>query len=164
MPGARRLLWLVMALAHAPALLGAWQALASEGVAFEPVARCAGLTLAVLFFALKTNDSAFFPLPTDRRSIVAICMVVGLMHVDVVRPVHDPTLVADTAALVAATGLAVSLRPVRRALREALRMARSPFECRQLGTHYTDGNCVDDARPHDWLLVLGLFSLRAPPV
>lgn len=152
-----------MALAHAPALLGAWQALFSDGFAFEPVGRCAGLTLVVLFFVLKINDPAFFPLPTDRRSIVAICMVVGLLHVDVVRPVHDPTLVADTAALVAATCLVASLRPVRRALGEALGAATSPFKCRQLVTHSTDGICVDDVRPHDWLLVVGLFSLRAPP-
>lgn len=154
----------MMALSHAPALMGAWQALLADGVAFEPLGRCVGLSLAVLFFVLKAHASAFLPLPTDRRSIVAICMVVGLLHVDVVRPVHDPTLVADTAALVAATCLVASLRPVRRALGEALGAAMSPFKCRQLVTHSTGGVCVDDVRPHSWLLFVGLFSLRAPPV
>lgn len=95
--------------------------------------------------------------------MVAMCIVVGLLHVGVMQPDHQPTVVADSVAMVAATCLVAGLRPVRRAFREALCMARFSFKSQQLVTCATNGVCVDDIRPHDWLLAVGLFSLRAPP-
>lgn len=160
----RRLLWLVMGLSHAPGLLDSWQSVA--GGAWEParIGGCLWLTLATVFFALKVWDAPFLRIRANRRTLIAACLVVALLHVDVVRPEGAPTMVADATALVATTWLVGSLPPIRRILVTSLTRARSIIKCHKQVALFTETQWLDVARPHCWLLAMGLFLLRAPPL
>ncbi len=152
-----------MLAAHAPAVVGAWRSVVGSEFEVERLGGCIALTLSMLFFALKVRDVAFLRLRTDRRSLAALCIIVALLHVNVVRPHGDPTMVPQCAVLVATTWLVGHLPMTRRALRVLrTRIAKTPGH-RPPVTPLTDTVRLDMFRPHCRVLAFRLFCLRAPP-
>lgn len=160
----RRTLWLLIGLAHLPALIGSLQALAGSGSLAEHLPGIIGLTLSILFFALKVRDVAFLRFHTDRRSCVALFAVVALLHVDVLRSADSSSMVPETAALVATTWLLGANAGIRRPLNECwTRVTRS------FGTTRTPGTLVGRVwlvmlRPHPCAFRLELAAPRGPPL
>lgn len=162
-PSLTRLFWLVMATAHLRALLGEWRAMFVEGVGLEALGGSIILTVSMAFFLLKLLDVPALRFHVDRRSCIAFCMIVALLHLDVIRPTNDPTLVPECTTLVAATWL-ISLTPaVRRRLPS--RLFRTTSLTRHLPSLTRTAETVwqDAIRPHCWHLTYRIFLLRAPP-
>ena len=176
----RRLFWLTMGVVHAPALLSAcrtwataefaashadwWGALLSAGVAAALLA----------LFTLKFLDVPFLRLRLDKRSYTVLCIIVALLHVNVLQPAGERTLIPDYAAFLVTTCLAAELA-VRRRLTLGLRELHSPQEVRppqQLGAEYrrpanvtpsSGAVWLGNSRPHCFASLLLTFGLRAPP-
>ena len=162
-PGVRRAAWLLIAAAHLPGLVSSWRVLFTDALDMERLGACGVLTLTMIFFALKVRGVAFLRFRTDRRSRVAVCIVVALLHLDVFRPSGVPTVVPECAILVATTWLVGSLPVVRRGLRSVLARAGSAFKYRPPITPSTDTVWLDTVRPRCWTLAFFFFSLRGPP-
>lgn len=164
LPKLRRCFWLLMVIGHGPALISAWRASASSGSGIEPLVGCLVLALSMLFFALKLGDVACLRFRTDRRSVVAFCVVVALLHLDVIRPAEGPTLIPEYTALVATTCLVGALPSRFRQQRQALMHAASACrKCRPPAPPTADTLWLDLFRPHCWTLAYRFFHLRAPP-
>ena len=96
----RPILWSLVALAHAPGLIGAWRSFTSGGFVGEDLRGCVLPTLSMLFFALKVCDVRFLRFHTDLRSCIALGLVVALLHVNVIHANDDPTLISEYTTLV----------------------------------------------------------------
>ena len=160
----RRLLWLVMGLLHLPALWGAGQALLAGGFDLERVIGCVVLVVTTAFFALKVIDVPCLRFRVDRHSLVVLLAVAALLHLDVVRPADNPTLIPECTTLVATTWLVGGVLSVRRRLCEFLSRAEASLKCQSSKAPTADTVWTDAFRPHCWILALRLFGLRAPPV
>ncbi len=163
LPKLRRLFWLIMVVGHAHGLVGAWRSSVASGFDLEPLGGCILLLLSMLFFVLKLGDVAFLRFRADRRSFVAFCVVVAFLHLGVLRPGDDPTLIPEYTALAATTWLASGLLLRSRTPRESLARTETP------GRHGPSmgprGRTIwlDAFRPHCWILAFRVFNLRAPP-
>jgi len=80
LPLALRLFWLLAAIVHLPALLRPWQAGWGAQTPTSSAARCAGLTLALLFCGLKAFDVRFLRTRPGLRSKLALLLVLILIH------------------------------------------------------------------------------------
>ncbi len=159
---APKALWLLMGACHAPALWGAWGSLTGGAFSAEHLAGFFLLFASMVFFGLKVCDLPVLRLTVRRRGWVAVAIVVALLHLDVVRPSDDPTLIPECTALVASTWL-LGAEPIDRAL-ERVRgwlIQASTRKC-PLAQH-ADSVWLDAFRPHCWTLVLGQSTPRAPP-
>lgn len=157
----RRGLWLLMGVGHLPACLDTWQAVLTDG---SRMGACLGLTAAFAFFALKFLDVACLRFRADRRSMIALAVVVAVLHVDVLRPANAPPLLAEGAAVVAATWLLGFAEPIRRMVKTVTATSRTAM-MRVIATARTANTFSLDAfHPHCWALILRLHLLRAPPV
>lgn len=159
-----RLFWVLMLLAHAPALGSTVRSFVSAGLTGERLASCLLLGLAVVFFALKAIDIALLRFQTTRRSFVALCMVAALLHLDTIRPADAPTFLPEATALVATTCFAGSLEPVQRKLNAALSRFASASSRHQHHSQTRDIVLLEEFHPRCWTLAHRLFLLRAPPV
>lgn len=159
----RKPFWLIMLVAHAPALLGAWRSVVANGFEGEQFGACLVLTLSMLFFGLKVRDIAVLRLRTGRRSFVVACIVVALLHVNVLQPQGDSAAVPQCITLVATTWLIGQLPLIRRAFRaygsRVLAAHRRLFQI----TSCRNTVWLDAFRPRCWVLAFRLFILRAPP-
>ena len=159
----RRLCWLLMVVVHAPGCIGAWRSLLDCGFAADQFGGCALQTLATLFFSLKVVDVAFLRLRVDRRMCVAWCVVIALLHVDVVSPDNNLSFIPEYTTLLATTCLAANASEVRRDLTSALNR-RSSARRRPPWLAFTaNGVWLDAFRPRCWVLGLAIFRMRAPP-
>ncbi len=159
----KRAFWLLMLVAHAPAGLGAWRSVIAGGLEPERLGCCIVLTLSMVFFALKLRDVAFLRLRTDRRALVVFCIVVALLHVNVIRPHSDATVAPQCVALVATTWLLAGLPSTRRVLKVArVHLAQTRKHCLP-NSPFADSVRLDLFSPHCWVLAFRLFCLRAPP-
>lgn len=157
----RRGLWLLMGVGHLPACLGTWQAVLTDG---SRLGACLGLTATFAFFALKFLDVACLRFRADRRSMIALAVVVAVLHVDVLRPENAPPLLVEGAAVVAATWMLGLAEPIRHLAKTASATSRTALR-RAIATARTANTFSLDAfHPHCWVLVLRLRLLRAPPV
>ncbi len=159
----RRILWSLVALAHAPGLIGAWRSFTSGVFAAEDLRGCVLLTLSMLFLALKVCDVRFLRFRTDPRSCIALGLVVALLHVNVIHAGDGPTLIPEYTTLVVTVALAGSSALVRRRLHLARTFATAitrhlPRLLPAAGTVW-----LDTVRPRCWVLLLRVFRLRAPP-
>ncbi len=157
-----RAFWLVMLGGHAKATLAAWVALL-WGSASDPV-RVVGLSLAIAFFALKVLDVAWLRFRTDRRSLVALSLIVALLHAESMGFSSTGEFAPQLLATVSA---AMLLEPVQRRwgrLREAL-FAES------MGSPAVHGPILSQvdllslfaARTPQWVLIRSASPPRAPP-
>jgi hypothetical protein len=152
-----------MVLAHGRALAAAWQSLLETGFDLEPLIGGVALTLSMLFFSLKVLDAAWLRFKPGRRSLIAFCMVVALVHLDVIRANDNPTLMPEYAALVATTCIAGTVPTVRRAVRGVFARAGSAFRYRPTVRPSSDTVWMDLFRPRCWILAFRFYNLRAPP-
>lgn len=184
-PGAaRRVFWIVMGLGHLPGLWDASNSLfsgslfsgsldlgspyledgTSVGLAAGGLGRFCGLALTMLFIALKIRDVAFLRLCAGRRSVIAACLVVALLHVDVVRPTSQSSAIPEVTMLAATIWFAVV--PTGAGARLAARFSRvfAKRQDRVPARRFVGTAWLDAARPHCWLLSRALFLMRAPPI
>lgn len=160
----RHLGWSVMAAVHLPGLVTAWWAVIERGVGSGHLGGCVYLTLSMLFFGLKLADVAWLRFRADRRSVVAFCVVIGLLHCDVLRHDSDPQRLPAYVALAASTCLLSALLPVRRLVGSmAQHISAGPSRLNHLARS-ADSVWLDAFRPHCWTLILRLIPPRAPPV
>jgi len=158
----RRSAWAIVALSHAPALVGAWSKWVAGGFDPAPFGGCVAITLATLFFFLKVVDLPCLRLRTDRRAWVAIILVVGLVHVDALRPGHLSAAIPEYALAAATTLLALGFSRIHRLAKEIQRRVQSWRPPAPL-THSREIAWLDAFHPHCWVLTLRTFALRAPP-
>ena len=155
--------WAVMLLAHAPALISAWRYCFTDGVKLELLGGCVVLTASMIFFVLKLRGVGWLRFHTDRHSLVALCLVMTLIHLDCIRPGLRSEVVSKCAViLVTTTAVVAAPRLVRLARSAAGRGGASPK------SHPPDGRSPNDAwldtfEPHCWVLAANLFRLRGPP-
>ena len=160
---ARRMGWLLVALAHVPGLLHAWGGLLAGEPVLEHLGGCVWLTASTVFLALKVLDVAFLRFPTGWRPCMAIALVVALLHVDLIRPGSDPSIVPDCAAVLVTAMVIGTLPPVRRGWNRVLAHAEAVIR-RRLPSRVTHETIwLSESRPHCWVAILRLFLLRAPP-
>jgi hypothetical protein len=152
-----------MALAHAPALLGAWRSLFESGFGLERLGGCFVLTLSMLFFALKLRDVACLRFRTDRRSCIALCIIVALLHTNTILPDTNPTIIPECTTLVLTTWLTSQMPLTRRVLVAIPARVAASLRRRDPVTPSTETIWLDAFRPHCFALVLRVFGLRAPP-
>ena len=163
-PTLRQVLWLLIGLSHAPALVGAWRSLLGSGLDPGRSSGCVGLMLVMIFCALKVYDVPCLRFHTGWHACTALGIIVALLHVNVVRPDSDLTAVPVYMAVVATTWLVGGSMSVRRKIGEAFASTGAAFKRHSSPLPSTDTLWLDMSRPHCWLLALHLYSLRAPPV
>ena len=153
-----------MGLVHAPAFLGAWRAWPENGFQLERLGDAIALTLVMTFFILKVWDVAFLRFHADRRSFIALCVVVAMLHLDVLQATDKPTMVPLCTAMVTATWLVGGSPCVRRTIREMLSSSNPTLKRCSLTPSSTDTVWLDVVHPRCWMLAFRPFLLRAPPV
>ena len=155
--------WAVMLLAHAPALVSAWRYCFADGLNLELLGGCIVLTASMVFFALKLRGVAWLQFRTDRRSLTALCLVIALIHLDCFQPGLRKTVVAQCAVVLATAPVVALLPRVTRTLRARFTSDTTARKSRMPETRAHQEAWVDLFHPHCWVLVPGLFRLRAPP-
>lgn len=156
--------WLIMLVSHAPALSAAWRGLAENGFQAGRVGGLVFLAAAMLFFLAKLLGVACLRIQLDRRSIVALCVAVALIHGGSLDVELRPALLTDVATnLVTASAIfavCLVLRKLRnQRLEDALTRRVLPSGGGSRGAIW-----LDDSRPRCWVLASHLLHLRAPPV
>jgi len=109
-----------MLFVHAPALVGMWRALLSDGPDALGVSSFAALNLSMLFFALKVGRLRLLDLETNRRSLFVLTLAVALMHANVCKASFGVAEVPNEVPLVAGALFAAGLSSVHRVLRSVL--------------------------------------------
>lgn len=154
---------MLVAVAHAPGIVHAWRGILANGLDLEYLGGFLWLTVAMAFFALKVFDLPCLRFRTDLRSWVALGMVVGLLHVDVIRQGSEPSLVPDGTAVLATAWAIGTIAPVRRLWRESLASLETALRPRHASATLHDTLWFAALKPHCWLLAQRLFNHRAPP-
>lgn len=158
-----RAFWGVMAVGHAPALLGASRALLADGFDSREMGAFLGLGLATVFFALKLYDVAWLRIPNDSRCWVAVTIVFALLHVNVMSEHTGTALAAECGEIVASAVLLAGLLRAEHCKLRSTHNGNSPKHL-PIPVRLQEAVWLDDIRPRCWVLVLRLFALRAPPV
>lgn len=156
--------WLIMLVSHAPALSAAWRGLVENGFQAGRVAGLVFLVAAMLFFFAKLLGLAFLRVNLDRRSVVALCVAVALLHGGCLDVELRPELLADFAAnLVTASAVFAVCLVICRLRKQQLEDAVGR-RVSSAGGGSRGAVWLDESRPRCWVLVSHLFHLRAPPV
>ena len=158
-----RIVWVLMALSHAPALVSSLGSLTSD-VDFGRLGGCIALSLAMAFFALKILDVRWLRFRMNRRAWVATVLAVALVHIGLVSPENGPAFPAEYAQVVAIALLASCVVPVRRRHGRGAYRPGSQLNGSALLPRSSDTVWFDLFRPHCWLLGARLCSLRGPPL
>lgn len=152
-----------MVLGHTPAVVGAWKECLASGFTPDRVGTCLFLVLSLIFFGLKFGDARCLRIRLNGRSWVAVCIIVALLHINVINPSHEPSGVPQYIAVLVTTCIVSQIPFVRRALvalatRMSLRLHCTLPAGRAAGTVW-----LDTHRPNCWVLAFRIFCLRAPP-
>ncbi len=163
LPIYKRCLWLGMMAAHGPALVGAWRSFIADDMATEHLGGCLGLSLAMLFFALKLCGVAQLRFPVNRRAWLALTLIVALIHVDCLQPGVNEAGSRRWAVVAAVSILLVDPTRVARTLAGLLAKLRSignetPTFCRVGRTYW-----LNFFLPHGRVLLLNSGIPRSPP-
>lgn len=158
-----RCFWLLMCVAHAPALASVFEAGVKDGMMSGPLGGCIALTACMVFFVLKTLDVPFLRLNLDRRALAIMVLAVGLVHHDCLGPTVDTATVVNCVAIVATASLVAPALAARARLLAPVRTSCSTISPVLIGRR-TGNNCLDETQPCCWVLALRLFSMRGPPV
>ncbi len=125
-----RLFWAVMLIGHTPGWLAVTAAFAGEVVDALHALRWLVLTLSQVLFAAKLVNPNWLRVHCDRRSWVALTLVLVLLHGDVLRRVctHESLEAAPAVPVLAAATVLVGVLP--RLLPAVVRLASSPSMAR----------------------------------
>ena len=156
--------WLIMLVSHAPAVSAAWRGWVENGFQAGRVAGLVFLAAAMLFFFAKLLGLAFLKVHLDRRSIVALCVAVALIHGGCLDVELRPELLTDFAEnLVTASAVFAVCLVVRKLRKQRLEYALAR-RVSPVGGGSRGAVWLDESGPRCWVLVSHLFHLRAPPV
>ncbi|UCC31903.1 MAG: hypothetical protein JSU86_06420 [Phycisphaerales bacterium] len=155
--------WLLMLLAHAPALFSAWRCCLADGLQLDLLGGCLVLTASMVFFVLKLRDIGWLRFRTDRRSLLALGLVVALIHLDCLRPGLRTEVASKCAVVLVTTAVVVAVPRLTRLLRSACGQRGTTRKCRLPDGRSLDNAWLDTSQPHCWVLACNLFRLRAPP-
>ena len=163
LPVLKRCLWLGMMAAHGPALVRAWRSFIADDLAAEHLGGCLGLSLAMLFFALKLCGVAQLRLPENRRAWLAMTLIVALIHVDCIQPGENEAGSQRWAVIAAVSILLADPTRLTRSLAALLAKLRSignetPAVC-SVGRHHWLNFFI----PHSRVLLLNSGIPRSPP-
>src|SRR5438477_9051308 len=89
-----RIFWIAVALAHARATIGVWGGLGHASTADADWGRLVLLSAGNLFFLLEIIFAPCLRLISDRRTMIALLLIVALLHAGVVQhaiPAFDST-------------------------------------------------------------------------
>lgn len=162
-PLAGRAIWAAIAAAHVPALFSAWERLAGSGWDAAQLGGCIGLTLSVVLFSLKICDVPFLRLNANRRSLVASCIAMALIHGDVMGLDLGPTVIPECTVVVALGVGAAALPQCRRLFEVVAQSSRATIQEVSPLSRLSDSAWLDGITRHRWVLCPRPFSLRAPP-
>ncbi|MCH8147456.1 MAG: hypothetical protein IH987_05595 [Planctomycetes bacterium] len=156
--------WLIMLVSHAPALPAAWRGLVDNGFHAGRVAGLVFLAASMLFFFAKLLGVAFLRIRLDRRSIVALCVAVAVIHGGCLDVELRPELLTVFAtSLVTASAIFVVCLVIRRLRKQQLADALTRRVSSACGGS-RGAVWLDDSRPRCWVLLSHSLHLRAPPV
>lgn len=167
----KRIFWAVMLFAHLGGIRSAWVSLFDS--AASPDWAMGGLRLVVLaasavFFALKIADLPVLRLKPGWRPFVASCVVVALMHVNVIEHAANgdsPYSPAPMAAM-ALVGALVESSTLRRAvLRLSTQLLSEDPRVRRIATPsvFAARHADESRAPYQLMLISGLLLPRPPP-
>ena len=170
----RRLFWLTMGVVHAPALITALRSWAAAEFTACSASQCAFVAALLALFVLKFLDVPFLRLRLDKRSYIVLCIIIALLHVNVLQPTGEHTPISDYAVLLATTCLIGEvvrrrhLAPMLRKLRSrlSLRCSHQVRAGRRRPVQVAPSSgavWLDSSRPHCFASLLLTFGLRAPP-
>ena len=155
--------WLLLLIVHVRALIGAWRYSLTSGFTVELVGGCILLTTAILVFALNLWGVSWLRLRGDRRSLVAICLVLAIIHLDCIDPGMRTTFVSKCVIVLATAPLIAVVPRMARAVRGAFANSASYGKSRLPYGRPKEEAWLDTFHPHCWVLASSLFRLRAPP-
>ena len=158
-----RALWLVLLVAHARALIAAWRYSPTNGFTVEVAGVCILLTAATVLFALKLGGVPWLRFRCDRRSFVAVCLILAIVHLDCFRPGTRQALVSRCVVVLAAAPLVTVVPRVARVLCAERTHGASPRRLRLSDVRRHEEARFAGFRPHCAVLASHLFMLRAPP-
>lgn len=158
-----RFFWLVMAVAHGPALCNAVAATFQADFSADQFVKCAILAGALVFFVLKFRGVKFLGTCSTRRSCVVFYVVVALLHIDLVGAGQSGFPVVEYKVVAASTLLIGQLLSERRRCRELEygESGRADQPVKQCTSFRTDS--CDSFPTHTWVLVGRALGMRAPP-
>ena len=155
--------WVLMLFAHAPALISAWRCCLAEGLQLDMLGGCVVLTASMVFFVLKLRDIGWLRFRTDRRSLLALGLVVALIHLDCLQPGLRTEVASKCAVVLVTTAIVVAIPRMIRLLRAGCAERGTTRRCRLSDGRFLDKTWLDTSQPRCWVLARNLFRLRAPP-
>lgn len=161
-PNVWRAFWALMMVAHGPALVGVWGDWWSTGASVASLGSCATLSAAMVFFALKLHRPRFLHLRGDRRSWVAVLLILALIHADCLPGTQpgDPGDVTMALIAVSAVGAAAVIVFLRSVAVRVIPLVAAPGTGRR---HRFPPIWLDELLPVGRLLARRAHALRAPP-
>ncbi len=152
-----------MVLSHAPAVIGAWKECVVSGISPGRVGTCLFLSFSIVFFVLKIFDVRWLQFRFNRQSWVAVCIIVALLHTNVLYESNEPSGLTPYVAVLVTAYIVGHIPLVRRVLvalatRMSLRLRGTLTPGHSTGTVWLDTIC-----PNCWVLTFRIFGLRAPP-
>lgn len=161
MPG--RLAWVLIGLAHVPAIASSWRSLVASGFSPAGLFGFFGLFAAVLFFGLKAIDAPFLRLRLTNHAWVALIMAAALIHVDALGPEMDDSFAPHVGKIVATTFLLGGLASNRKRLPGTASHVGKPRQTHRPQIVFWNSTPVGTYACPGWLLASRLHALRGPP-
>lgn len=158
-----RAFWLTMALAHAPALVGAWQSSIDRGLTTNLFGPHLLLTACMVLFLLKFADVRGLRINPCRRNFLAFIIVVGLIHLDGDPLGNDFDLPMEYSRLVDVSSLIGRAPLDRREMSTAESLDQGRAVTCLCESSPTREAWIDSFTPHPWTLVRRTFGVPAPP-
>jgi len=155
--------WVLMLLTHAMPLYKVWKSFIASGFSPAHLGGCVALSIAMLFFVLKLKGVSCLQFRSGWQSWVAILLVIGIIHVDCIRPEVNRTFAVECSVVLATATLVSVLTQFPRACGAALGRRTRTIERRPSQGRSAETVWLDVDRPRCWVLSERLFLLRAPP-
>ena len=114
-------------------------------------------------FALKVQGVRWLRFHADRRACLAFTLVIGLVHLDCIKPGLEQKIPIDCTAVLTTTVLAVFTLRVSRTLSDALKHGHAHKTIRSIMPVSSNTIWYDAFHPHCWILTNRNVVSRAPP-
>lgn len=158
-----RCLWAVMLVCHIPALIASWRGLLQAEIVAEQLGGSLLLTASVIFFVLKLRGARFLEFNTDRRSLLAVTVAVGLLHADAIGTRLDFEPVPAQMPVAASTLFVAGLSRVQSVANNILSRGAMAVRRRTRLAVSTEVARFGAFAPRLWILAPALCTPRAPP-
>jgi hypothetical protein len=158
-----RALCVLLLMAHARALIAAWQYGLAGGFTAELAGVVLLLSAATVVFALKVVGVRWVRLPRDRRAFVATCLILAIIHLGCLDPEMPSAFVSKWVVVLATAPLVVAAIRIARVAGTTHQAATSSRKTHLPNARSHEEAWLDWFHPHCLLLSARLFRLRAPP-